>query len=101
MVEIFHFDLGARGNRDIFRGMALLAFLRPMLADQRESGFFGMVEAVAINTGENETDAIVFHVAAGAIGLSQGRFIRPGMHPGMRFDALANLAMTLETIEAF
>ena len=75
VIQILYFDFRACGGGNFGGGVALLAIQLRMLSLQREPGQGAVIKSLLIQAGDLKLPAIVFQMAAGAVGLRGRRTI--------------------------
>ena len=72
--EVFQLDFEARGGRDVFRVMTILASLLAVLACEGKPGLRAVVEVVAVQTAEPVSLSVMLHMTPRAVRLAR-RFL--------------------------
>jgi|SRR5271165_2643921 len=98
-VEVLDFDFCARASGNVRGVVTLRASQLGMLPLQGESGESSMLKRLAVQSGEQKLLPIVFHMAAGAIGLCVGSFIRARMIARVLTEAATDLGVALQAFE--
>ena len=93
--EVLHSDFRPGCGDDLCRGVAALAFLRPMLALQDKTGLRAMVEVFPVKRNEIDVQAPVLRMTARAVQLVGGISV------GARVKALPRLEPSLDLAVAF
>src|SRR5579859_2787043 len=97
-VQIFNFDVGALGRRNLLRRMALFAGQAGVLAFQWKPGL-RMIEGFRVPLNQRKILAVVVGVAGGAA-LTRSRLnVVGGVKSLMRRHARCDFRMALQTLE--
>lgn len=97
--RVLQFDLGARGGRDLRRDVAVRALLLPVLAFQLEAGLREVVEVLTLETDERRRPALMFLMAAAAVGFSVRALIIAPVKAGLRIHSPPDFDVTREALE--
>lgn len=100
VIQILDLDLRAGAGGDPLFVVAGLALLFAMFAFERKSGLSSMIEAPALQTGENKSTAVMFHMTACTIGLRARGFVGAPVKTGAGIDPAADFGVTVQASEA-
>jgi len=100
-IEVFHFDLGAGGDRDSDGIMAFLALLFAMLSFQSESRFGAVIETPAIQFDQLGFQSLVFFMTTRAIRLAQGALVRAPVLTSACLNSVLDFDVAIEAFEPF
>jgi len=98
-VVILHLDFGTRRRGDLFFVVTAFALLLKVLSDERIAGLRKVIEAFAVEAREYVAFAVVFHMAACAILLTDFAIEDTRVKSGLRFYPAPDFGMTVKTGE--